>query len=315
MTPPEQHDRPLSGSNGSQGVWHDDSTDKVSTESSRAVAAVRAVDAEDATLDFAEPLAAWLAGDDWVTRIRHVKEMTDQYGKGLISDVTARCIAIDQAVLDACRAGSGITQVVLLGAGMDTRPYRLHLPGVAWFEVDVPAISYLKRQRIAQAPAHLRPYTVARTRCLEQVPLDLARSLDQLRPMLIARGFDAQAPVLYVLEGLVYYLSKPQNHDLFDQLPAAPGSQALVSCIPAALRAYVNDPAVQERVPRFRVIAPSWQTDLETFRETLGNRWRITEEVNLFDHAERNGRRLARDPEIDREPRTVAESYLVLKAC
>lgn len=315
MTLPEKHDGPLSESNGPQEVWYGDSTDKVSTESSRAVAAVRAVDAEDATVEFAEPLAAWLAGDDWFARVRHVKEMTDQYGKGLISDVTLRCIAIDQAVLDACQAGAGITQVVLLGAGMDTRPYRLHLPDVAWFEVDVPAISDLKRQRIAQAPAHLRPHRVVRTRRLEQVSLDLAASLDQLRPMLIARGFDPHVPVLYVLEGLVYYLSKPENRDLFDQLPAAPGSQALVSCIPAALKAYVNDPEVQERVPRFRVIAPSWKTDLETFRETLGNRWRITDEVNLFDHAERDGRRLARDPEMDREPRTLAESYLVLKAC
>ena len=315
MTIPDKHDPPLPESNGSQGVWQDDAADKVSTESSRTVAALRAVDTEDATLDFAEPLAAWLAGDEWVKRIRHVKEMTGQCGKGLITDVTLRCIALDAEVLDACGAGAGIQQVVLLGAGMDTRPYRLDLPDVAWFEVDVPAISHLKRQRIAQAPDHLRPHTIARTRCLEQVPLDLAESLDQLRPVLVARGFDVQAPALYLLEGLVYYLSEEENRELFQQLPASPGSKALVTCIPAALKAYVNDPAVQERVPRFRVIAPSWKTDLDRFKETLGDRWTIAEEVNLFDHAERNGWRLARDQEMDRDPRTVAEHYLLLDAC
>lgn len=315
MTTPAQPDAPWPESNASQNIWPEAATDKVSTASSRTVAAVRAVDAEDATVDFAEPLAAWLAGDEWVTRIRRIKALTDQYGQGLVSDVSWRCIAIDAAVLDTCQGQTGIKQVVLLGAGMDTRPYRLPLSDVAWFEVDVPAISHLKRQRIAQAPAPLRAHTIARTQRLEQVPLDLATSPDQLHPLLVARGFDVHAPVLYILEGLVYYLSQKENRQLFQQLPAAPRSQALVSCIPAALRAYVNDPAVQERVPRFRVIAPSWKTDLETVRGTLGDRWTITQEVNLFDEAERNGRRLARDLEIDRPARAVAESYLALTRC
>jgi methyltransferase (TIGR00027 family) len=314
MSNPSQHNNPADVSAEPQTVWHADETDKVSTLSCRTVAAIRAVDAEDATVPYEEPLAAWLAGDDWLARIRQIKQASDQYHKGLINDVSLRCIAIDAAVLDACDGSAGIKQVVLLGAGMDTRPYRLELPDVAWFEVDVPAMSDLKRRLIEQVPEHLGPHTLLRTGRLESVPLDLAASLDELLPTLVARGFVANAPMLYVMEGLVYYLSSDENRELFRKLPAPPGSQALVTCIPAALRTMVNDPAVQEKMPRYRMIAPAWKTDLDEFRETVGSRWTVTQEVNLFDYAERIGRALARDKGITLNHRDVAERYLVMNA-
>lgn len=47
-------------------------------------------------------------------------------------------------------------QVVLLGAGMDSRPWRLELPpGVAWFEVDQQPVINQKRQLLAAAGAEL----------------------------------------------------------------------------------------------------------------------------------------------------------------
>lgn len=314
MTNHNQQPNPVHESSEAQSVWHDDEIDQVSTVSARTVAAVRAVDAEDATVQFDEPLAAWLAGDDWLTRIRDIKAASDQYRKGLINDVSLRCIAIDAAVLDACHGRAGIKQVVLLGAGMDTRPYRLDLPDVAWFEVDVPAISVLKQRLIEQVPEQLRAHSIPRTQRLERVPLDLATSLDELWPMLVARGFDANAPVLYVMEGLVYYLTSEENRALFRRLPAPPGSQALVTCIPAAMKTMVNDPAVQERLPRYRALAPAWKTDLDEFRETLGAHWTITQEVHLVDYAERSGRTLARDKDVTMDHRDVAERCLLMNA-
>lgn len=312
MSGPTHRDDVRDASRRSQDVWRDDETDKVSTESSRTVAAVRAVDAEDPSVEFEEPLAAWLAGDDWLGRIRQLKTANDQYGKGLISGVSVRCLALDAGVMDACQDQGAIKQVVLVGAGMDTRPYRLRLPDVDWFEVDVPAMSRLKHRLIEQVPGHLRGHAIVRTGCLERVPIDLATSLDDLLPTLVSHGFAPDQPVLYVMEGLVYYLSGDENRQLFATLPAPAGSRALVTCIPAALKTMVNDPAVQERIPRFRVIAPSWKTDLDAFRPTLGNHWTIAKEVNLFDYAERTGRRLARDQEITVDQRDLAESYLLL---
>jgi O-methyltransferase involved in polyketide biosynthesis len=43
--------------------------------------------------------------------------------------------------------GLSLPQVVVLGAGMDTRPWRLQLPpGVAWFEVDRHDVIAAKQQ-------------------------------------------------------------------------------------------------------------------------------------------------------------------------
>ncbi len=48
----------------------------------------------------------------------------------------------------------GLLQVVLLGAGMDTRAWRLELPpGVAWFEVDTADVLGAKRAIMTRAGA------------------------------------------------------------------------------------------------------------------------------------------------------------------
>lgn len=294
--------------------WREDEIDQVSTLSSRTVAAIRAVDSEDATVPFAEPLAAWLAGDDWVARIRNLKQAIGQYGTGQIAEVSVRSLAIDEAVQAACQGPSGIRQVVLLGAGMDSRPYRLGLPQVAWFEVDVPAISALKQDLIEGVPETLRADAVVRTRQLTHIALDLALSLDALPERLFAAGLDADAPVLYVMEGLVYYLAGEDNQRLFNALPAVTRSRVLASCIPAMLRRLVNDPKVQAKAPHYRMIAPSWRTDLDQLRGTLGQRWRITQEINLVDQATQNGLTLAQDAAItvDHDHQDLAERVLVI---
>jgi methyltransferase (TIGR00027 family) len=291
-------------------VWRDDERSQLSALSSRTVAALRAVDSEDPTVPFDEPLAAWLAGDDWLQRIRQVKQASDQYAKGLISDVSLRCMALDEAVLKACQGPARIKQVVLLGAGMDTRAYRLALADVAWFEVDLAAISDLKQSLLEQVPASLRPHRNPCTGALEHLKLDISVSVDALLPALQTRGFDATAPVLYVMEGLLYYLSKQENQALFQQLSAPAGSLALLTCIPAALIRVVNDPQVQQRVPRYRAIAPAWKTDLEGLIELLEPRWKILEQVNLSDFAEHRGLAVAGDKELPASHREVAERYL-----
>jgi len=54
-------------------------------------------------------------------------------------------------VLDA-QIEAGIGQVVILGAGLDTRAVRKASPGVRYFEIDDPATMDLKRRCYADAP-------------------------------------------------------------------------------------------------------------------------------------------------------------------
>jgi len=63
------------------------------------------------------------------------------------SSAVVRTRAIDDLVLDAIR--SGASQLVLLGAGLDSRGCRLHeAEGIEVFEVDHPATQCMKRERL-----------------------------------------------------------------------------------------------------------------------------------------------------------------------
>ena len=65
--------------------------------------------------------------------------------------VTARTRFVDDAVVRAL--GDGVAQIVLLGAGYDSRALRFRTPGVTFFEVDHPATQADKRERLAAVDA------------------------------------------------------------------------------------------------------------------------------------------------------------------
>jgi len=108
-----------------------------------------------------------------------------------------RTRVIDDAVSAAL--GEGVTQMVLLGAGLDSRPYRL--PGaraVTVFEVDHPATQRAKCDRLAAVLGAL-PGNV------RYLPVDFER--DDLQAALERAGFDAARRAIIVWEGVVSYLS------------------------------------------------------------------------------------------------------------
>ena len=72
----------------------------------------------------------------------------ERKGPGVIGFLTVRCRYIDD-LLQEC-ISSGIQQLVILGAGLDSRPYRFEaLKGpVRTFEVDSPATQSAKLERL-----------------------------------------------------------------------------------------------------------------------------------------------------------------------
>lgn len=107
-----------------------------------------------------------------------------------------RTVAID----DAIRAAAS-PQVVILGAGLDTRAWRMtELAETPVYEVDHPASQRDKRARTAErAPV---------TPSLRFVAVDFAR--DDLAAGLAAAGHDAGVPTTWVWEGVVPYLTPTQ---------------------------------------------------------------------------------------------------------
>jgi methyltransferase (TIGR00027 family) len=131
--------------------------------------------------------------------------------------IVPRTIAIDEAV----RAGAN-PQLVILGAGLDARAWRMpDLAGVDVFEVDHPASQVDKRDR-AQA---LHPAS----RSLRYVPVDFGR--DALGPALEAAGYQAGVTTTWVWEGVVPYLSRAEVETTVAAFStrSAPGSRLVVN--------------------------------------------------------------------------------------
>jgi methyltransferase (TIGR00027 family) len=92
-----------------------------------------------------------------------------------------------------------IRQIVILGAGYDTRAARLPRAGTTFFEVDHPATQAAKRERLAR---------------LSGYPVEAARyvtcNFEREDPIerLAATGFAAAEPALVIWEGVVPYLTE-----------------------------------------------------------------------------------------------------------
>eukprot|EP00727_Mastigamoeba_balamuthi_P002067 m51a1_g11858 hypothetical protein (276) ;mRNA; r:502574-503532 len=109
--------------------------------------------------------------------------------------VGVRTVELDRIVLE-CR---GCAQFVLVGAGMDMRPWRLSWPeGSTVFELDSASIC---RAREAVAGHIGAPRACAR-KC---VPADLA-DWEAASRSLVAAGFDSSRPAVFIAEGLLGYL-------------------------------------------------------------------------------------------------------------
>lgn len=108
----------------------------------------------------------------------------------------ARCNFVDEAVQPALR--DGVTQMVNLGAGVDTRLHRMDFPAdIRLFEVDAPASQNIKLKMLAEEDRRKNVIFVA-------CNFEKENWLDALR----AAGFDLHQKTLFIWEGVTMYLSE-----------------------------------------------------------------------------------------------------------
>jgi methyltransferase (TIGR00027 family) len=113
-----------------------------------------------------------------------------------------------------------VRQIVILGAGYDTRAARLPRAGVRYFEVDHPATQAAKRATLAR----LDGYPVA---AATYVACDFEREdpIERLR----ASGFASDEPSLVLWEGVVMYLTEPAIRATASRLAAGIDPRSLVA--------------------------------------------------------------------------------------
>lgn len=115
---------------------------------------------------------------------------------GLVAHLRLRTRAIDDVVReDAVR---GITQLVILGAGLDARAWRLEeTKATTVYEVDHPATQAFKRRRLGASTALAR----------EVVFVGVDFEKDDLEERLASAGHDASRPTTWIWEGVTPYLT------------------------------------------------------------------------------------------------------------
>lgn len=142
-------------------------------------------------------------------------------------------------------AAGGCRQVVVLGAGLDSRAFRLPWPeGSAVFEIDQEEVLAFKRSVLDTMGAVPRAARFA-----------LAADLrEDWTSALIAAGFDPTRPTAWLAEGLLPYLPPAAEHELLAAIDAhsAPGSalgyEAKHGVNPAGQRHYPVYAAALERL-------------------------------------------------------------------
>lgn len=162
-------------------------------------------------------------------------DMDPQFTRPFRASIVARARYIEDMVAE--QAGRGLSQYVILGAGLDSFAQRR--PELASrlkiFEVDRPGPQAWKRRRLVELGFGVPD-------CLCFVPVDFEAN-ESWRDGLLAAGFDDSKPAVVVSTGVSMYLSQDANMAALRQVAAfAPGTMlAMTFLLPLELA----DPAVR----------------------------------------------------------------------
>ncbi len=153
-----------------------------------------------------------ICNDPWALRLagREGEALSlrwDEHSPSMVLWMALRTRYLDDCVIRAL--DRGVSQVVILGAGLDTRSARLARDGVRFFEVDQPASQLDKRERLSS---------------LDGYPLDASTFVscdfeqDDFVQRLDDAGHDRSSPTCFVWEGVIYYLAEEAARSTLERL-------------------------------------------------------------------------------------------------
>ncbi|RSM81963.1 SAM-dependent methyltransferase [Kibdelosporangium aridum] len=211
------------------------------------VAAARALESERPDRLFNDPYAADFVGGD-PHGFRDASDQSRAVFEGLGDYLAIRTHFLDTYLTGV--VGPDVRQVVLVAAGLDTRAFRMPWPsGVRLFEVDLPQVLDFKQDVLDDRGA--------RSSCQRTVvPADL--TTDWAIPLRNS-GFRHDEPTVWLVEGLLVYLTEADNDRLMARITelSCPGSRLAV-----------------EYVTRTSLVTSSVRQLREGFAHELSSLWR-----------------------------------------
>ncbi len=224
---------------------------------------------------------------DWMVRA------AEKSAPGIWGGLMCRKRYIDEQLIESV---AQIDAVVDLGAGFDTRAYRLPaLADMLVWEVDQPENIGPKQARLrklfGEVPTHVK-----------LVPIDFDR--EGLDAVLATYGYSAEMPTFFILEAVTQYLTEAGIRSTFELLGgAAPGSRLAFTYV---LKGFIDGQVMygqEDLYKQYVVRDKSWLFGMDpegvvNFLEPYG--WRVIEHLGYEELAERyvkpTGRELASTP-------------------
>jgi len=173
------------------------------TDTALWVAAYRAEETKRRDALFKDPFAELLLGPKG-----HSIATRTQGSRYTAWSVVIRTYIIDRFIIDLILKNPNIDTVINLGAGLDTRPYRLNLSkNLRWIEVDFPKIIDLKKDKLNSISPLCK---------LQRISLDLSDINE--RDLFFEQVSNDSKGVLILTEGLIPYLSNQEAQSLAESL-------------------------------------------------------------------------------------------------
>ena len=166
---------------------------------------------------------------------------------GTQNSIVARVRYIDDIVEESI--DDGIEQLVILGAGYDTRAHRIkRLEKIKVFEVDHPSTQAVKIEKVKEIfgslPAHVR-----------YVPVDIGS--EDLCQRFTENGYDRSQRTLFTMEGLLYYFPPKLVDELLSFIAVSSGRGSTIvfdyfpkSMVDGTCKSEVGK-RIRERVERY----------------------------------------------------------------
>jgi methyltransferase (TIGR00027 family) len=176
----------------------------------------------DRPIVFEDPVAVTILGTQYLDELRRTPdpapgEKARPYSIGMRAYLVARSRYAEDALAQA--VANGITQYVLLGAGLDTFAHRNPYPQLRVFEVDHPATQASKRELLAQSALPHPP-------SLTYAPVDF--ECESLPERLAASGFDPAQKTFFAWLGVVPYLTLEAFRATIQFIAAQPPGSGVV---------------------------------------------------------------------------------------
>lgn len=241
------------------------------SDTSAWVAHYRAIESERSDSLFKDPFARILVGD----RALSVEQLQSEVTKWTRWTVVMRTYIIDQMIQDLI--SNGVTTFINLGAGLDSRPYRLNLgANIQWIEVDFPNVIEHKQKLLQK----FRPSCN-----LESIGLDLSNRA--ARQSLLAELAQKYPKMVVLTEGILPYLTEQQVSELSEDLIRHAGFKYWIcEYISKKSYRYLKDPKRMKtlRNTPFQFYPEDWMT----FFEERG--WHLEQSQFYTEVSEKLGR-------------------------